>query len=179
MLRRLRPGVVLASVAFSPAALAQGRGESAEAHWNEIAKCAAIDGAEARLACTDNVFRQAGLLDNARLVRQARQEFGNEGREGASSDASSASPRASNPVPSQPTRGRDMSELATTVMATRMKGDRLVVTTAEGSVWEQTQSESFRTIPNAGDAFSIERGALGGFRCSFERSTVYRCRRVD
>jgi hypothetical protein len=184
---RVQAGVALAALMSSAAALAQTTAEEAQARWGEIAKCAAVADPEARLACTDAVMRRAGLLDDEQVARQARREFGNEARAQIPRPAPQAAPSLSpalSPAPSPasppvPTRGRDIEELATTVTAARMRGNRLLVTTAEGSTWEQSQSETFRTLPKPGEAFSIERTALGGFRCSFERSTVYRCRRVD
>jgi hypothetical protein len=180
---RVHASVALAALMSSAAALAQTTAEEAQARWNEIAKCAAVADPEARLACTDAVMRRAGLLDDERVARQARQEFGNEARaqtpRPAAQAAPSPSPASSPAPPPVPTRGRDIEELATTVTAANMRGNRLFVTTAEGSTWEQSQSETFRTLPKPGDAFSIARTALGGFRCSFQRSTVYRCRRVD
>lgn len=187
-------GLGVAALLAPMVAQAQGRQAAADEHWAAIARCAAIDQAEARHQCMDDVVRRAGLLSDDRLAQSARREFGNEDRAGpaVSSPAPATAPAPSpSPPPASvaaapastapaPTRAQDIGELVTTVASAQLRGDRrLVVTTAEGSVWEQTQSESFRAMPRAGDRFSIERVSLGGFRCGFERSTVYRCRRVD
>jgi hypothetical protein len=55
----------------------------------------------------------------------------------------------------------------------------VLVTTADGSVWEQTEGEDFLTPPKAGDAFSVEPAAMNSFRCRFNQSSRYRCRQVN
>jgi len=185
MMQRAMVGLgALALLAPAPAQSQAGQGEP-ERHWAAITRCAAIDRAEERHACMDEVIRSAGLLSEARVAQAARQEFGNENR----AETRSAPPPAAAPVAviaaspaaaPAPARSGEIDELATTVVSAQLRGDRrLVVTTAEGSVWEQTQSETFRGPPKAGSRFSIERTSLGGFRCSFERSSHYRCRRID
>jgi hypothetical protein len=177
----------LALLAPAPALPQAGQGE-AEQNWAAIARCAAIDQADERHACMDQVIRRAGLLSEARVAQAARQEFGNENRAEPERTAPAAPPAptpAAAPAETQvasprPARAAELDELVTTVVSAQVRGDRrLVVTTAEGSVWEQTQSESFRNTPEAGSRFAIERTSLGGFRCSFERSSHYRCRRID
>lgn len=177
----------LALLAPAPALPQAGQGE-AEQNWAAIARCAAIDRADERHACMDQVIRRAGLLSEARVAQAAREEFGNENRAEPERTAPATPPAAAPAVPqaalsmpaSTPARAAELDELVTTVVSARVRGDRrLVVTTAEGSVWEQTQSESFRNAPEPGSRFAIERTSLGGFRCSFERSSHYRCRRID
>lgn len=181
----------LGAVAVLATASAQAQGGQAGAaggDWAGIVQCAAIDRAEARHQCMDDVVRRAGLLSDERVAQAAREDFGNENRAQppraapAPVVAPAAAPAAvaSAPAPVAPARAGDIDELVTTVAAAQVRGDRrLVVTTAEGSVWEQTQSETFRSTPKAGSQFSIERTSMGGFRCSFERSSHYRCRRID
>ena len=176
----------LACLASAPA---QAQGEQGEGDWAGIVQCAAIDRAEQRHACVDEVLRRAGLLSDARVAQAARQDFGNENRAepvraapvpAPVAPAVPAAVAAASTAAAAPAHAADIGELVTTVASAQMRGDRrLVVTTAEGSVWEQTQSETFRNTPKAGSPFSIERTSLGGFRCSFERSTHYRCRRID
>ena len=70
--------------------------------------------------------------------------------------------------------------LRTTVRSAQVAGNRrLVVVTTDGAVWEQTGSEDFHVLPRPGDAFEIQQGTLGSYRCTFGRSSIYRCRRLD
>ncbi|OYX10371.1 MAG: hypothetical protein B7Z08_01390 [Sphingomonadales bacterium 32-68-7] len=122
----------------------------------------------------DDVVRRAGVLDPVRVAQAERQDFGREARaEAPRPPARSAPTPAPAPVPV-------VDEIATTVRGVRTVGfQRLRVTTAEGSVWEQTQAEDFPTGPRIGDAFVIERTTLGGYRCRFGRSSRYYCQRMD
>ena len=73
-----------------------------------------------------------------------------------------------------------MRELVTTIASVRTAGyRRLVVTTAEGSVWQQTQAENFTTPPKPGDSFVIQQAAFNSYRCRFGNGSRYRCERVD
>ena len=53
------------------------------------------------------------------------------------------------------------------------------MTTAEGAIWEQTQAEDFLTPPKIGERFTIERAAMGSYRCKFGNSRLYRCSRIS
>jgi hypothetical protein len=190
----IRIGVAVAlAVAWLPGSLrAQGAGAADVAgHWSAIEQCAQIDATEERHLCMDDVIRRAGLLNDARLAETARREFGNENRAPvnrtpAPAPAPAAAPPAvaavppRTPPPAAPPRATDLDQLATTVTNARLGPDRrLVVVTAEGSSWTQVQSETFRTLPRAGDSFTIERTSLGSFRCRVGNSSVFRCRRAD
>jgi hypothetical protein len=137
-------------------------------------ECGAIDDAEQRHDCVDTVFRRAGVLTDARVARAARVDFGNELRPQPQSVASAPEARqvAASPAVA-PARAADIDELVTTVSSVSTVGyKRLLVTTAEGSVWEQTQAEAFTSDPKPGDVFTIERGAIDGFRCQFRQASL-------
>jgi hypothetical protein len=200
---RIRVAVALAVTLVPGSLMAQGATTSdATGHWAAIEQCARIDATEERHGCMDDVIRRAGLLNDARLAETARREFGNENRPpenrvtappapaspaasgalGGAAAAPPVAPPAPQPAaaPAAPARAADLDQLATTVTAARLGPDRrLVVVTAEGSSWTQVQSETFRTLPRAGDRFTIERSSLGSFRCRAGNSSVFRCRRVD
>lgn len=168
-------GVGAGILAMPVAALAQGGAGDAATNWGAIAECGSIDNAARRHDCVDGVLRRAGVLSEARVAQAAREDFGNERR--AATPERAPAPLAPT---APPTRAADIEELVTTVASVASAGyNRLRVTTAEGSVWEQTQAEAFRTPPKPGDSFTIERGAVGSFRCQFGRASLYRCQRVD
>lgn len=170
--------------AFAPIA-AQAQADAAEAsgNWAAIAACAAADGPEQRHRCMDDVLRRAGLLSDTRIAQEVRRDFGRD------APARPAPPPAPPPPPASasaaasaplPERSTDIDRVATTIASVRTIGyRRLRVTTAEGSVWDQTEAESFNTAPKVGDAFEIERAALNSYRCRFARSSRYRCERGD
>lgn len=168
-------------LAMPGAALAQGGGGDAAANWGAVAECGGIDDAARRHECVDDVLSRTGILSDERVAQAARADFGNPQRpatRGVTSTPEVA--QAADASRSVPARAADIEELVTTVTAVSTTGyKRLLVTTAEGSIWEQTQAEDFRSDPKPGDAFTIQRGAIGGFRCQFRQASLYRCRRVE
>lgn len=182
-LRILAVGGVAALLAPAIVSAQANSGDSA-ANWAAIAACAAMDEAAGRHRCMDDVARRAGVLSEARVAQAAREDFGREERPRAvrSTPVPTPAARAAETASSAAgaaTRPAEIQELATTVASVRTVGYRkLRVTTAEGSVWDQMQAETFTREPRAGEAFSIVRGALGGFRCQFGQASRYQCERV-
>jgi len=179
---RFAAGVGLGALIVPAIALAQGSASDAGGNWAAIAECGAIKNAQRRHECTDDVLQRAGILSTAQVAQEAREEFGKEER--------SAPPRqprvieqaqASAPVPAEtPRRAADIDELLTTVSSIRTIGyQRVRVTTADGSVWDQTQAETFNAEPKVGDRFSVERASMSSFLCQIGRSSRYRCERTD
>jgi hypothetical protein len=172
---------------FAPAS-AQAQADATEAasrNWAAIAECAAVDSPEQRHRCVDDVLRHAGLLSEARVAQEARRDFGRDAPARPTRPAPPPRPSASAPASasasaSVPESTVATDKLATTIASVRTIGyQRLRVTTAEGSIWDQTEAETFNSSPKVGDTFEIERAALGSYRCRFARSSRYRCERVD
>ena len=205
---RMAVAAAVAVGLHSAAALAQAPQAAGDAAvgWRAVAQCAEIGAAERRHACVDDVLRRAGLLQPEREARARRENFGRDAEPKsarteprvaqqtpppASSPASSPAPSVrtaavQSPSPGPPVDVRAPPEpgnpdrLRTTVGSSRIGGNRLlVVVTADGAVWEQTEHEEFHVLPQPGDTFEIQRGGLGGYRCTFGRSSIYRCRRLD
>ncbi len=184
-------GAALAGL-LATAVPVQGQAPDESADWRAIAECARIGNADQRHGCMDDVVRRAGLLDPAQEAAAARDDFGRGDRsqkpQGAvlpheipTTPAPAARPgpvqsEATPPAESVPATKR----LSTTIRSAQLAGNRrLTVVTADGAVWQQTESEEFHALPRSGDAFTVERGSLGSYRCTFGRSSVYRCRRLD
>ena len=175
-------GVGVCALVVPAIAWAQTNGGNAERNWAAIEQCAAIGNAARRHECIDGVLQQAGILSSQQVAQEVREEFGKEDRPAprpvpapvVAARAQPAQPGAA------PARAADLDELVTTVAATRAIGyKRVRVTTADGSVWDQTQAESFSAEPKQGDRFSVERAAMDSFLCQFGRSSRYRCERTD
>ncbi|MCC7464044.1 MAG: hypothetical protein IT480_16490 [Gammaproteobacteria bacterium] len=165
MRRRLVwPGVVgLGLLAAVASAQVPSTAHDAAAGWHAVMQCAELGSAERRHACLDDVLRRAGLLSPAE-------------HEAAGNPRLHSVPAAvpTPPAPEYP------DQLRTTVRSARVAGNRkLLVVTADAGVWEQTGSEDFHVLPQSGDAFTIQRGTLGSYRCSFGRSSIYRCHRLE
>ena len=52
---------------------------------------------------------------------------------------------------------------------------KLVVTTADGVVWQQLYSDVLLPMPRAGQSMRVWEGKLGGYMCRIEKSPTFRC----
>lgn len=186
---RIVAGAALGALIVPVAVLAQDASGDAARNWSAIAACGAIQNPDGRHDCVDDVLQAAGVLTPEQAAQGAREDFGRENR---SERSVAEAPRATAPQPSaapaapaqaaaaQPRRAEDLDSIVTTVASLRTIGyQKLRVTTAEGSVWDQTQAAEFNTTPREGDRFSVERAAMNSFLCQIGRSRRYRCERID
>jgi hypothetical protein len=177
---RLLAGVGLA-VTLAPAiVVAQQSSGDPAANWAAITGCASLQGAEARHQCMDGVLRRNGVLSEARVVQETREDFGIDRREVQARAVATPPPARAAAAPGPPVPAApEIDEITTAIAAVSDVGyQRIRVTTAEGSVWDQTQARTFTSAPRVGDAFVIERSPLSGYRCRFGRSSLYRCDRI-
>lgn len=175
-------------------ALAQPIGNGA-ANWDAVVQCAKLPGTTARHDCIDQLLRDKGVLDRQREMSDARQSFGQDRRvetkavpapapvpvpapAPAPAVAPSVAAAAQPTPPPPPSAPPELKALQTTIAGVRVGADRmLVITTAEGAVWRQTQTIEMRILPVKGDAIEIEQGALGSHRCKIG-SKYFRCQRT-
>ncbi len=183
--------VAVATVAWAQDALPP------EQRWAQVVACVGQGSSAGRHACIDAVLRAAGVLDPVQELAQQRTEFGRTERDLRTQQAPAspvvppapATPNAPSPVteraapsapPPPPPVPERIDAITTTVAAARITGNnRLLVATAEATVWRQLEGETFRVPPSNGTAFEVRRGALGGYICTVGRGNSYRCARVD
>lgn len=160
------------------AALAQGTGDPAQ-NWSKVAACAQLDRAEKRHACVDAVLRDAGLLDRAREASQQRQSFGEPERpRERPQPAPARHAPAPAPSPAPGSTAPELQQIATTVSRAFDPGNRLmVIVTADGQIWQQSESKDLGLPPPPGTVFTVEKGALGSFTCRVAKGRSFRCRR--
>lgn len=137
-----------------------------------LARCAAIPDAAARLACYDREVavlrkavddRQVAVVEQSDIRKTQRELFGVAVPSVKLFDALGE---------------RDLDRLETTVAAAGHTGDgRLTFTTAEGSVWEETDDLPIYSV-KPGRKVTLKRGALGSFFASFDKGASVRARRV-
>jgi hypothetical protein len=188
----MRVKVVLAATALAGAGAAwaqSGSGDPA-ANWAQVAACAQLDSADARHACVDNVLRATGLLDRQTEVAQQRETFGQTRRP---DPAPPPPPPVAPPAPAAVTPSAALppaaavaaappvlDQIETTVTRAFDPGNRLmVVITAEGQVWQQSERKDIGLPPRAGARFVVEKGSLGSFNCRIGGGRTFRCRRHD
>jgi hypothetical protein len=148
---------------------------SAEQGWSSVARCAQEDSERARHACLDRVLRDAGLLTTEMDTRQQRRAFGLEEQRAAAAKAPAPAPAP--PVAAEPEPAADRLEVAIASVRKGVDG-MLLVTTAEGAVWRQSESVEMPLPPVAGDRMKIRKGAMSGYRCSVARTNLtFRCAR--
>jgi hypothetical protein len=164
-----------------------------EAGWAAVARCAAVRADKDRHRCLDEVLRQAGLLPGANgpppapaaapapvpppaaaprpsagAVSGVRGSFGLE-----TSPARTAR-RGEPPKPAEPGR------LEVTLAKVELDGEgKLVLTTTDGAVWRQVESDPVRPAPAEGQTMTIEKKSLGGFMCRASRWAAFRCIRTS
>ena len=178
---QLGAAAALTLLVFSGAATAQDTSSDAAANWAGIVACAQVDDTDRRQDCVEDVMRRAGLFSEGQAERMDRDEFGLEGVREEQRRAAALAPARSAAAPAPVVAASaEEDELETTIAAVRSSGyRRWTVTTAEGAIWEQTQAEDFLTPPKIGERFTIERAAMGSYRCKFGNSRLYRCSRIS
>lgn len=168
---------------------------SPAARWAQVTACVAQPSADGRHACIDAILRAAGFLDPVREQEQQQAEFGRTEREQRVRETSvpaaapvtapvigpvTAPEAAAASLPPAAVLPDRIDNISTTIAAARVGSNgRVLVATAEATVWRQLEGETFRIAPSPGTAFSVQRGALGSYICTVGRSNSFRCARVD
>lgn len=194
-MRKAATATLVAILASTPAVAQSGETAS---NWEKVVACVASAGTAERHACIDQVLRTAGVLDPVRETAQQRADFGRPQRSEAPASPAVVAPVAAAPVaappaaasasqaqapetvPAIPAVPERIDRIATTIAAARLGGNgKLLVATAEATVWRQVDGETFRIAPAAGTPFAVGRGALGSYICTVGRGNSFRCTRVD
>ena len=158
-------------------------GESAgEAGWAKMAQCATIGDDKARHTCTDDALREAGLLTDETKATAKRKAFGLQKPTPLAAAAAPPAPAAA-PAPASaaaspaPQPKQDQSEhLEVTLAKVEHAGDgKLVLTTTDGAVWHQVESDAVRQVPKQGEVMKIVARSLGGFMCQPSKYVSFRC----
>jgi hypothetical protein len=137
---------------------------NAQTHWDAIQKCAAIQNDDSRHECSDNVLRDAGLMPPREEAR--RKSFGLQ------------RPPAPREAP-LPTPADTSDQLEVTLAAVKEGGDgRLVLTTTDGAIWRQVESEPIRPTPAQGQTMRITKASLGSYLCKTGKWGAFRCARA-
>ncbi len=193
-------GSVAAVVTLSGAALAQETPSGAPPSWPALIHCAQLPDDDAQLACFKSAMKAAGYAPKAAEVTAERHHrFGlsvpelnvfkkrqaETGQSVAAAPAENASPGASAAEPAPPPPGvapHPESEDDVFVKLERVAlvppFNRLLLVTADGGIWEQTDSETIAPFPKEGQSMEIKRNAFGGFLCIFDKHQGARCKRV-
>jgi hypothetical protein len=176
--------------AFCLATLAYGQGPSiSDVAWAKMVKCAAIGDDKARHACTDDVFREAGLITEEREAAAKRQNFGLQKKpeplaaaaaavQAPAAAAAPAPASAAAPTPPPKKEEKQPEHLEVTLAKVQQGGDgKLTLTTTDGAIWHQVESNGVTAMPKQGGAMTIEARSLGGYMCATSKYVSFRCYR--
>jgi len=145
----------------------------AEAGWAAIKRCAAIAEDHARHVCTDETLRSAGLLDahQAKVAETAKSA--------EAPNTAEHRERFGLQPPTTPKPSPAEARLEVTLASVQQSGDgKLVLTTTDGAIWRQVESEAIRPAPTQGQVMTISKAALGGFLCESAKRVAFRCFRT-
>ena len=145
---------------------AQSADAAAAANWTAITACASKPDERSRHTCVDGVLRQAGVLSAERQATERRARFGTE--------AQPAPPKTPDAPAAEPIEDRIEVEVASVTVTS---DEKLIVTTTDGVVWRQRDSDPVRPAPAAGDTMTIRKALLGSFMCAVRRNDAFRCSR--
>jgi hypothetical protein len=165
--------VCLVSTASAQDSASTQQTPTAESGWAAMKKCAAILEDDLRHACSDNALRDAGLLpDSETASSKDQQRFGLQ-RPAA---RAASSPTNASDAPTQP---KSEDKLEVTLAAVKEGRDgKLVLTTTDGAIWKQVETQVVQPTPVQGGSMTITKAILGGFMCKPNKWTTFRCART-
>lgn len=157
--------------------------------WQILLRCAEIGDGDQRLACYDQAMRAAGYAPKPEVVaEEKRKRFGlsvpklnilkhdDQKRTEVAGQAAPA-PAASAPPPPPPKEDDD----TVTVQLERVAvlyGNKLLLITTEGAIWEQISSEVINIPPKPGQTITIRRTRFRGYFCDLNKWSTIRCERT-
>lgn len=168
-------GIGVALLSASAVSAAPDRAKPTAAAVKALAACAAISENAARLACYDGAAKslveaeKSGdvmVVDRAQVKEVKRQSFGLNINLG--------------PLFDRPGKPETINELTSTVASARQLGDgKWVISTADGQIWRQIDSEQLFEDPKRGDKVVMRRGALGSYFLTVGNQVAVRAHRDD
>jgi hypothetical protein len=162
----MRRILVLALLGSSSVVLANDDG----AHWDAIKKCAVITNDRARHSCTDDVMRDAGLLA-APVAKSVEQPKALEQPKAVDRRKDFGLTPAPPPKPTP-----DEQRLEVTLASVEQGPDgKLILTTNDGAVWHQVESDAIRPMPAKGQTLKVSQTSFGGFLCEAAKRVAFRC----
>ena len=186
----------LAAAFVASVAMAQEVPAGAPPSWPTLIRCAKLLTEDDQLACFKSAMKAAGYAPQpAEEAAQRHHRFGLsvpelnvfKKKQGEQNQSAAASPSAPQPAsePAPPPSGvapHAESENDVFVKLERVAlmppNNRMLLITADGGIWEQTDSETIAPLPKEGQSMEIKKNAFGGFMCIFDKRQGARCKRV-
>jgi hypothetical protein len=166
-------GLVVASVSKAQPTTPGGSPSPEQGLVQSLIPCLQEADPKEGFICFKSAMRAAGYRPDAKQVAaDKRTRFGLE-RPSAVERPSKAAPRKD--APAEDEEGPVTVQIAR--VAVLLPQSRLLLVTAEGALWEQTDDEAVSPRPRSGQTIQIERSSFGGYFCRFDKLTKVRCRR--
>lgn len=158
---------------------------SAPPSWDTLTRCAQMPADDARLSCYDTAMRAAGYAPKpAEVAEEHRKKFGlpapklnflkhHDSAQGAAQGGATATATTQ----AAPKENQDKVTVTVQEVATLQPGDRLLVITDDGQIWEQTDTIPLNSTPKSGDSMEIRRNFVGGYFCVPNKYQAVRCKR--
>ena len=191
-------GSVAAAVLFAGGASAQQAPASAPPSWPALIHCAELPNDDGQLACFKAAMKAAGYAPKpAEVTAERHHRFGlsapqlgllkhkdkAEGERTAAGKTAPAPSPTAEPAPPPPgvtTHAENENDVFVKLerVALMPPYNRLLLITADGGIWEQTDSETIAPLPREGQSMEIRKNAFGGYMCVFDKHQGARCKRV-
>jgi hypothetical protein len=160
--------LIAAACAFTPLAAA------ADAPPKSAADCRAISDFNARGACWDSLDK-ATQKETQDAQEAKKHGFGL----GLHLPTGSAIKQRKEDLAAEEKRDKEETKSQTLTLASveNTPLGRLLLTSDEGAVWEQTDSDPVNSTPEPGDTVKVSKGMMGGYLCQLSRWQSVRCQR--
>jgi hypothetical protein len=144
-----------------------------------LVRCADMANKDSRLACYDAAMRAAGYAPKPEAVEaEHRRGFGlTMPRFGGSKQASKKTKGEAVAAAPAPEGNPDEVTVEVSQVAVVQPVGRLVIFTADGQIWEQTDQDQIADKPKPGSSIRIHREILGGYFCDVNKYKSVRCKR--
>jgi hypothetical protein len=137
------------------------------------ADCRAITDFDLRGKCWDALDQQK--QEDTQVEKKKNFGFGAGLR---APSISSLLPKKEDRVREERAKTEDVRDLTLTVASIDQTPiGRILVTSTDGAVWEQTDSDEVRSTPAPGDTVQVTKGMMGGYMCQVSRWQSVRCQR--
>ena len=190
MAAAIAAGLWLGALSAAQAQEAPARPSGPPPSWDSLIPCAQKADPAEGFACYQAAVRAAGYAPNPEVAASERRRrfgmslpFTHKEKPKAVARAERR-PQPGQTSASEPPAAPEASEDGDKVMvqlsqvAVIPPQNRLLLVTAEGAIWEQTDDEAISPRPRPGQSIQIEHTGFGGYFCRFDKLTKVRCTRT-
>ncbi len=153
--------------------------------WESLVPCTQKADTAEGYACFVAALRGAGFKPDTEAAAAAhRKSFGLNilpGKKEKPEKPEKAPRQAKGQAPSEAPAGEDENRITVKIVevAYTKPLDQMLIVTADGAVWKQTDTIALNFRPSAGQTMEISKTRFGGYFCKFNRTDAVRCERKN